>query len=168
MQKELAQAMAQLQVRPQFQAVFESCSVMVVREDGLVLWANRQHAQQSSGGVLMGGAWKAALALAELHSDYRALPEGGFRLGFDTPEEGFYVVPVSGGEAELLVGMLFFQEQNPGWLKHQFRGFAQELGEVLAVGAGARALRSAGRSKTVLFDEISDDEIEQLFSSTGF
>ena len=110
MSNKLSQVIKSLKKRPRYQRVFQNFTVMVIREDGLLLWTNGEKENQTTSAVLMGGAWKAAEAILELRSEYHSLATDIFRLSFDTSQTGIYMIPVEYPGGCLLMGMLFQNE----------------------------------------------------------
>ena len=170
MQKELSQVVENLQGQPQYQRIFESSTVFIIREDGLILWASGNRDQQSSTyGVLMGAAWKAAQAMVELNPGSSSLSSNDLcRLSFDTSDAGIYIVPTTFLRATLFIGMLFQNEVNPGLRKNQLRNFSRQLSSWQTNGReGATVVKTLDTPPARLFHDISDSEIDQLFSTVG-
>ena len=164
MQGKLFQTIEKLQNRPEYQAIFKDSTVLVVREDGPILWTNREEEdQQAAYGALMGGAWKAAQTIMELQPSNTTWQRDAFRLSFDTSESGAYILPIGPVKNRLFIGMLFQNEINPGRVKNQFRSFVGQLNSQLIE---EDKPEEVGK-RDCLFPEISDDEINQLFSTAG-
>lgn len=165
---------------PQFvKNFFDSCEIdekinrfsfFVIRQDGVVLYKNKTSANKlddTSIGALLSGVWQASRALAGY------IPQNnnqeGFRLSFDTSSQGIYIVPVACETDELYMGVIYHEEVNPGYLKNKMRDLAVSFSNFLE-----NELQSAGVQKTTvkdntnktdfLFSDISDDEMDQLFS----
>ena len=172
MQNKIAKTIKHLQILPRYQRIFEYSMVMVIREDGLVLWANgEQDDCQSTCAVLMGGAWKAAQAMIELRpKEYSDSSNDIFRLSFDTSEAGVYIVPIKYQQDVLFIGMFFRDETNPGLLKNKFRGLARQLDAALVEEDEVNKASIMPTKKIKggrLFNDISDDEMDKLFSTAG-
>ncbi len=155
-----------------------TASFFVCRQDGVLLHAQRSkaHAMSSSDeqsvGVLMGGVWQAACALMNL------LPQKSrddfFRLSFDTTDKGVYLLPVTIGGRDFYLGTVFANETNPGQMKAKVRNLVVRLEEScsnsLVVPPPMPRASGQGRSdknSELLFKDLSDDEVDRLFSAAG-
>ena len=165
MENKLSEVIENLKNQSKYQRIFQETTVIVIRGDGLVLWTNDGRENQATSAVLMGGAWNAAQAIFELRPEYNSLSNKMLRFSFDTSEAGIYIIPVQSSEGCLFMGMLFQNEINPGLLKKEFRQFAQMFGLFLSKGEDIQ--KEAKENQGGLFSEISDGEIDELFSTVG-
>lgn len=151
---------------------FQSCEIdeklnryafFLIRHDGVVLYHNNNLANQSSKssiGALLGGIWQAARALADFIPEEQR--QEGYRLSFDTASKGVYIVPVEVENEELYLGLIYHQEINPGFIKNKIRELAVAFGEFLAIELKDNKKKEA--KSDFLFGEISDSEMDRLFS----
>jgi hypothetical protein len=110
-------------------------------------------------GVLMNGAWQAAEQVSKMAS---VCEEQKTRLSFDTSSEGVYLLPFNAQGVPLLFVSIYKTITNPGLMKNQMRSFTSHLEEKLT---GLRVPQQ--KSKHLLFDDISDREIDEMFSFAG-
>lgn len=159
------------------ESFFKSCEVdkklnrysfFLIRQDGVVLYHNNDlgnSLSKSSIGALLGGVWQASRALSEF------IPENKndeiFRLSFDTSSKGIYILPIKVYEEELFLGLIYFDEVNPGLVKNKIRDMANSLSEYLHYELEAqlskKPAKSSSRKVDFLFENITDDEMDKLF-----
>ena len=139
-------------------------SVFVCRQDGVVLYKKDGivlSVSHSSVGALLGGVWQAASTLASF------LPESEkkeiFRLSFDTSSTGVYILPFQMKNNDYYLGLLYNDELNPGFIKNRLRDLMMRLEEYLA----EFAEEARKEENDILFENITDDEIEAIFAHTG-
>ena len=112
---------------------------------------------------MLGGVWQAARALSNFIPKEES--KEAYRLSFDTSAQGVYIVPISVGEEELYLGLIYHDEVNPGFIKNKIREMASSFGEYLE-----HELKETNYFKTTnvkneyLFGEISDSEMDRLFA----
>lgn len=147
-------------------AIYERVRLIVLRQDGQVLFHNLPSKEQNFGpslGALLGGSWQAVKTLTDFLP--KVDKEKNFRLSFDTSSDGVYVLPVSLEDSTLYMGALYSKALNPGQLKNSLRKEAQNLEEFLLkktyTGQVKKPLISSSQK---LFDHISDEEMDKLFS----
>jgi hypothetical protein len=165
---------------PQYvKAFFDSCEIdakinrfsfFMIRSDGVVLYHNNNLADQfskSSIGALLSGVWQASKALAQF------IPQKntgeGFRLSFDTTSQGIYIVPISTDLEELYLGLIYYNEVNPGLIKNKMRDMAlsfsdflnQEIKDQKKI---AEVSNNVFDKNEYLFADISDAEMDRLFA----
>lgn len=154
---------------------FKSCQIdeklsrysfFLIRYDGVVLYHNNNLADslsKSSIGALLGGVWQAARALADFIP--KAETKEAYRLSFDTSSQGIYIVPITVGEVELYLGLIYHDEVNPGFIKNKIREIATSFGEFLELELkGSLDKKKMNPDNNFLFGEISDTEMDSLFA----
>jgi hypothetical protein len=161
------------------EAFFQSCEIdqkinrfsfFMIRYDGVVLYHNSKLASnsKSSIGALLGGVWQAAKALAEfIPKDKQS---EGYRLSFDTSEQGVYIVPIGNKHEELYLGLIYHDEVNPGFIKSKMREMAASFNEFLdqeIKDSGVKNVKAQSGKKATdyLFDNITEAEMDHLFSN---
>ena len=141
--------------RPSLMALF------VLRHDGQILYRYPNLQEDMSVGALVGGAWQAAMSLS-LSMD-KHIKEERFRFSFDTSNTGIYVLPVGIQEEHLYMGLLYKMDDNPAELKNKLRILRNHLKSYL----GELTIPSQSFDKKQLFDNITDEEMDQLFDGVG-
>lgn len=137
--------------------------IIILRRDGICVYSNikSQH-ESASMGALMGGLWQAGEALLKLtHKDPQFL---SFRLGFDTSSDGLYILPLKVDDQMYFLGGVFSDKNNPAKLKQQLRLLKDNL--EMYLGEHAPEISEEKRDG-FLFNEISDEEMDNLFSFGG-
>lgn len=159
---------------------FQSCEIdeklnrysfFLIRHDGVVLYHNNNLANslsKSSIGALLGGVWQAARALASFIPKEES--KEGYRLSFDTASQGVYIVPISVGEEELYLGLIYHDEVNPGFIKNKIREVAASFSEFLEAELKESMKKNQSQKKApvskseYLFSDITDSEMDRLFA----
>ncbi len=137
-------------------------TLILARQDGIIVFEqdeNLSMQKKQALGALMAGAWQAAEAMADFFPT-----EGSsfFRLGFDTSDSGIYVLPIETSEEVFYVGLFYKNELNPAVLKNKLRSLSHQILQELSVYFSARE-----NLNKPLFENITDDEIENIFSVAG-
>ncbi len=142
---------------------FSRVSLFICRADGVMLHAFSQQGanQLSSIGALLAGVWQAAGALADFIPNRRDALE--FRLGFDSSAEGVYILPLKSKRQPLYLAAIYHGIVNPGLLKNQLRQLEEQLSRFI----DDLPLAEEVEAKKFLFEKITNDEIDQLFSFVG-
>lgn len=109
-------------------------------------------------GALMAGCWQAAKALSTF------IPKGSneevYRFSFDTSDRGIYILPFSIKKSSFILGGLFHSEINPGLVKSKMRQVLEKL--LLDVDTAVEDIEL--KREKLLFNDISDSEMDQIFS----
>ena len=135
--------------------------VMILRRDGQVLFRYPYlREDDASIGALMSGAWQAATVLAGFVDAHTQ--EQDFRLSFDTSSTGMFMLPFQKQEHHLYMGVLYKNELNSAKLKNKLRALRDELDLHLNKHTPLK-----GATKAVPFENITDDEIDKIFSPIG-
>lgn len=136
-------------------------SLSFVREDGIILYSNFPNEIESKSiGALVGGVWQAARSLASFASKQDVLD---FRLSYDTSSDGIAIYPLShGGQYYFLCG-IYKDELNPAVIKQRIKVLQGKLSEFLS----QQALPITNQRDEFLFDNITDEEMDNLFTVTG-
>lgn len=157
------------------ESFFKSCEVdkkierysfFLIRQDGVVLYHNNDlgnSLSKSSIGALLGGVWQASRALSEFipKNDNQDM----FRLSFDTSSQGIYILPIKVFDEELFLGLIYFDEVNPGFIKNKIRDMANSLSEYLHFELENHLSKKTklNKKEDFLFEDITDAEMDKLF-----
>ena len=131
----------------------EEFNLYVIRSDGSIVCADGKPGDYQAIGALVCGAWQAARSLLgkEESTD--------FRLSFGTSSSGVYVLSLMLDGYRLYLVIVFENVVNLGRLKIKMRKMRNILNERL------NGFYPEELSKdSALFDDISDDEVNNLFS----
>ena len=163
-------------IRPQDLAQFfaqeksivqQHLSVFLGRADGVLLFTHLADSladeEQNSLGVLLASAWQASQAMTTYFSSAQA---DDFRYSFATADRGIYLLSFPWRGEAYFLATLYQKQDNPGAVKLLLRSMAQRLREFLGTLAGLAETTkptAAGLEKP-LFNDITDDEMNQLFA----
>lgn len=138
-----------------------------VRNDGISIYDSKQDGSTHSVGALSGGLWQAAEALMQM-IDVKTGPME-FRLGFDTSSQGVMIVPVKHQGAIYFLGAIYHECLNPALLKRQIIQLQDELEKKLLTVKTTKktASKITATRAGYLFDHITDEEMDRLFSLGG-
>jgi predicted regulator of Ras-like GTPase activity (Roadblock/LC7/MglB family) len=138
-------------------------NIMLVRQDGLVLYSNVEKSlNKHSFGALVGGVWQAAETLSNL---VESETDDIFRLNFGTSSKGIYILPVSHGKDSLYLSLIFKDEVNPAKIRYQMQNVRSDIQFGLDQIKPQRKEKKVER-KGFLFSNITDAEMDQLFNIT--
>lgn len=158
---------------------FDSCEInknldryylFLIRQDGVVLYHNKNindSTHKASIGALLGGVWQASKALAGFIPNESATDV--FRLSFDTSSRGVYILPVYFHDEEFYLGLIYHDEVNPGFLKSKMRELGDQFKFYLETQVAAFLPEPKTKKTTEenLFENITDEEMDRLFSFAG-
>ena len=89
-----------------------------------------------------------------------------FRLGFDTSAQGIFLFPFSLSGKRYFLGAIYNECLNPGQLKRQIALIKEEM-ERLFINEPIPKKSVVSKRQDFLFQDISDAEIDRLFSLGG-
>lgn len=163
--------MKKLNVNEQIKHVLEpkkaaiKARLFVTREDGITVYDSVQDQTTTSVAALVSGVWQASEALMGMVQKDNNIMD--FRLGFDTSSQGIYLFPFSHSGKRYFLGAIYGDCLNPGQLKRQIAMIKIELDRLFE----SEPLKVESKTKTsredFLFQDISDEEIDRLFSLGG-
>ena len=135
--------------------------LVVIRQDGISIYSNIENElEAASVGALIGGVWQAAQALSELTK--KGLDHTHYRLGFDTSSDGLYILPLTIMNDTYYLGGIYTDTNNPAKLKQNMKLLKNNL-ELFLSEFSIKEEKKSG----FLFQDISDDEMDNLFSFGG-
>jgi hypothetical protein len=139
--------------------------LFVTREDGIMIYDSVQDQTSTSVSALVSGVWQASEALMDLAHPNQNVME--FRLGFDTSSQGIYLFPFKLMGKRYFLGAIYQNCVNPGQLKRQVAMIKEEMDRLFQE-IPVKANNKVNRREGYLFQEITDEEIDRLFSAGGF
>jgi hypothetical protein len=139
--------------------------LFVAREDGITIYDSVQNQTTASVSALVSGVWQASEALMVLAQPNQNVLE--FRLAFDTSSKGIYLFPISVAGKRYFLGAIYQDCVNPGQLKRQVALVKDELDRSFPIEPRAAAPAKGLVREGFLFKDISDEEIDRLFSVGG-
>lgn len=138
--------------------------LFVTREDGITIYDTVQDNTTTSVAALVSGVWQASEALMNLVYNQNEILT--FRLGFDTSSHGIFLIPFALDDKRFFLGAIYQDCLNPGQLKRQIAMIKEEMDRLYESGPKIRKNVVSGR-EGYLFQDISDEEIDRLFSLGG-
>ena len=138
--------------------------LFVTREDGITIYDSIQNNTTTSVAALVSGVWQASEALMGLV--YKQSDVMDFRLGFDTSAQGIFLFPFSLSGKRYFLGAIYNECLNPGQLKRQIALIKEEM-ERLFINEPIPKKSVVSKRQDFLFQDISDAEIDRLFSLGG-
>jgi len=137
--------------------------LFVTREDGITIYDTIQDQTTTSVAALVSGVWQASEALMGMVRKDNDVME--FRLGFDTSSQGIYLFPFTLSSKRYFLGAIYENCLNPGQLKRQVANIKAEMDRLFVPVEAARPVLA--KRDGYLFQDISDEEIDRLFSLGG-
>ena len=109
--------------------------------------------EENSLSALAAASWQAAESIVKV---FGSMSSDDYRFSFDTTSSGFYILKLNTSD-DLIISYIYNDQENPGKAKSLFRGLKDSLESYLLEN------KEATSNDTFLFDEISDDEVDELF-----
>ncbi len=145
--------------------------IYLCRNDGILLYSNGKTApslEDASIGALLGGVWQAAEALSAFIPTSNNSADQIYRLSFDDSSQGIYILPIMHQTQKYYLSLSYAKELNPGLLKSNFRKLGDDLSDFLIKKENREKVESKSNKKdTLLFNNITDEEMDSLFSFSG-
>jgi hypothetical protein len=138
--------------------------LFVTREDGITIYDSIQNNTTTSVAALVSGVWQASEALMNLVYKQNEIME--FRLAFDTSSQGIYLFPFSLSGKRYFLGAIYSDCINPGQLKRKIAMIKEEMDRLFDSEPLPKKVTVTSR-QGYLFQDISDAEIDRLFSLGG-
>lgn len=164
--------MKKLNVNEQIKLVLEpkkaglKARLFVTREDGITVYDSVQDQTTTSVAALVSGVWQASEALMGMVQNNNDIMD--FRLGFDTSSQGIYLFPFSHSGKRYFLGAIYNDCLNPGQLKRQIAMIKIELDRLFETESVTKVEQKNTFARDgFLFQDISDEEIDRLFSVGG-
>lgn len=141
--------------------------LFVGRDDGITIYDSIQNQTTASVSALVSGVWQASEALMGLvHPDQEVME---FRLAFDTSSQGVYLFPFKVSGKKYFLGAIYNNCLNPGQLKRQVTLIKEEMDRFFQdMKFEEKAIAKGAARDGFLFNDISDEEMDRLFSPGGF
>ena len=141
--------------------------IFLTREDGIMVHDSQTDHTSQSVCALVSGVWQASEALMGLTGPEQDIME--FRFSFDTSSQGVYLFPLRIQGKKYFIGAIYNNCLNPGWLKRQITILKNKINEVdLADEFNSKITATIQNDRQgYLFNNISDDEMDRLFSIGG-
>ncbi len=143
----------------------KNAALLVCRRDGVPLFSYKTFEStwnDSTAGALIGGMWQAAETLTQFIPEVK---DEDFRFSFDTSSRGIFIVELSGNFEPLYLSYIYYNLDNPARMKSRVKSIKDKLDMYLDDHLSNVSTRISTQEKEVfLFSDISDDEMDDLFS----
>ncbi len=148
----------------EFQTIFgdlqSNCQIYIVQEDGTLFFPKKANSTALAIGALVSGVWLASNELAKQINFHDSLAS---RLSFDSSDSGIQILPLRTKYRSYFMAVTYSKVINPGLAKNQIRLLRDRL-------AGLDffdGMSTGKKASSVLFENLSDDEVNKLFSNIG-
>ncbi len=137
-------------------------TILAISAEGQVLaqmGEERESKELQSLGALLAGVWQASEALKDFLTTKEDQDE--LRLNFQNAHSGYLLLPPSEKNPKITFAFLFEKQTNPGKIKFlagKIRTHFDEI-EILQ--------KDTGKAEEYLFKNITEDEVDKLFSFAG-
>ncbi|WP_419173218.1 hypothetical protein [Halobacteriovorax sp.] len=134
--------------------------LVVCRQDGIPLYSfksTQTEFDSDTAGALIAGVWQASSVLSQF-IPYET--EDDFRFNYATSSKGIYITKLSGPFEDIYLSLIYFDVDNPAKLKSRVRLIETKLAEFIE----AHLSDDLNPNDVFLFDDISDNEVDDLFS----
>ncbi|MFG1494002.1 hypothetical protein ABMA75_10600 [Halobacteriovorax sp. ZH4_bin.1] len=134
--------------------------LIVCRQDGIPLYSFKSvetDFDSYTAGALIAGVWQASSVLSQF------IPEetqDEFRFNYATSSKGIYITKLSGFFDDIYLSLIYFDVDNPAKLKARIRSIESKLPEFIE----AHLSGDSDPNEVFLFDDISDNEVDDLFA----
>ena len=142
----------------------ETTTIFALSRDGRVygqLGKKRSEKDVQSLGALLVGLWQASEAVEGF---LEKKDSGEMALSYQDSERGFYILRPNPNNPEVFWGLLFEGEVNPGKIKVYFKNLREHFNKIKIL--DKKDLNSNEEGST-LFQDITDEEVDELFSFAG-
>ncbi len=140
-------------------------SIFVTRKDGILLYSNIKDGSEQAVSALVSGLWQAAKSITDFLP--RENGAGPYRLSFDTSSKGLYIFPLLLHQEEYFLAVTYAEQLNPGQLKQKIKHTALQLSEFIIKKGQHLTKEKTAKREGYLFSQISDEEMDHLFSFAG-
>jgi hypothetical protein len=134
--------------------------LLVVRNDGLLIWDARKDDQSQALAALCGGVWEASQAMAKAAGQVSG---DDFRFVFDSTSKGVLIFPIRSDKHGFYLAAIYQGCVNPALLKRQVHGLGKKLATHIATMPTPVQRATTTSRKGFLFSDISDEEMNRLF-----
>lgn len=141
----------------------EKLSIIISRSDGIILSSlNVDSSKAQSIAALSAGVWQASEAVSLAQG---ASLSGDPSLSFASSDTGFYICPISMKNEQIYLCAMYSNVINPAVLKHKLKLVKKEFENLFSQVVNTR--NENNERDNFLFEEISDEEVDQLFTGLG-
>lgn len=134
----------------------------IFRNDGISIFHHSSVYDKNSAGALISSVWHASSTLMNFMPQKN---QDEFRFSFDTSNGGIYILPIKFEFTEYLFALIFKNEMNPALVKNKMRDLKYKLEQFINKSKKSNAVKNV--RKSYLFNEISEEEMDKLFSITN-
>lgn len=140
----------------------EGLTVLAISAEGQVLSQmgyQRERKELQSLGALLAGVWQASEALKDFMSKDDCKED--LKLNFQNAHSGYLVLSPSLKNPKIIFAFVFEEQTNPGKIKHLAGKVRDHFDEIEILN------QESGKEEELLFKDITEDEVDTLFSFAG-
>jgi len=139
----------------------DNAAVVICRRDGVPLYSYKEFQadwNDSTVGALVGGIWQAAETLTQFIPNAE---DEDFRFSYETSSRGIFIIQLNGDFEPLYLSFIYFDMINPAKMKARLRSLEGKLTTYIEDNLERNFQTN---DEVFLFDDISDSEMDDLFS----
>jgi hypothetical protein len=146
----------------------KNLNIYFLRSDGILIYSLEKNTEfscdQRSLGALISGIGQAALSVMELIKAKDFSHEfNRFKFSFETSDCGLFLLPIKNKEDVFFMAVVYEKQVNPAALKNKLRNVFFSF----IKGLEGMNTTETNKKNENLFENITDDEINELFSFAG-
>ncbi len=137
-------------------------TVLAISAEGQVLTQMgelRDSKELQSLGALLAGVWQASEALKDFMSEEDSRED--LKLNFQNAHSGYLLLPPTQKNPRIVFAFVFEKQTNPGKIKHLAGKIRDHFDEIEIMNL------DTGKEEELLFKDITEDEVDKLFSFAG-
>lgn len=145
-------------------SVLKKTTILALSKDGRVygqLGVRKPENDAQSLGALLVGMWQASEAVESFLSNDN---DSEMAMSFQNSHKGFFILKPSAANPEVFWGLLFNEEVNPGKIKVFFKKLRSHFDKIEIL---TKKEIKKGEDGNPLFQDITDEEVDELFSFAG-
>lgn len=146
----------------EFNIPSKGLTVLAISAEGQILsqmGQQRDSRELQSLGALLAGVWQASEALKDFMSDDDSKED--LRLNFQNAHSGYLLLPPSDKNPKIVFAFVFEKQTNPGKIKHLAGKIRDHFDDIEILN------QESGKEEELLFKDITEDEVDKLFSFAG-
>jgi len=140
----------------------EGLTVLAISKEGQVLSQmghQRENNDLQSLGALLAGVWQASEALKNFMKKDDSKED--LKLNFQNTHSGYLLLPLTQRNPQIIFAFIFEEQTNPGKIKHVAGKIRDHFDEIEILN------QESGKEEELLFKDITEDEVDKLFSFAG-
>lgn len=129
----------------------------IFRNDGVPVYVKNEN-RKNAIGALVAGVFHASIELMNKNN----MKTEEYNLNFSDTSSGVHIIKINVNDQEYFLGSVYQNEVNPGKLKVELRKISKNIIHILK-----NVKKEIKMRNEYLFKDISDNEIDAMFSTVG-